>query len=187
MFLGVDMNIMLDLETLDTKPTAVVTSIGIAVDLGDGAMETHNFCLHHEDWQLQMAEGKRTTSASTLVWWLRQSEEARQSLANGNIYLGKALRELSAIVTRYPGATWWANGAAFDFPIIRSLYEFFNGPYADRDLWSFRDERCYRTLRSLFPHIKAPEFKGAAHRAIDDAVFQLEHLKLILQDPGLPS
>lgn len=42
-------------------------------------------------------------------------------------------------------------------------------------------QRDFRTLRALFPEVQAPEFKGTPHNALDDALYQTEHMLNILQ------
>ena len=47
--------------------------------------------------------------------------------------------------------------------------------------WNFYDERCYRTLKSLFPQLKAADTRGTKHNALEDARYQAEHLIKIIR------
>jgi inhibitor of KinA sporulation pathway (predicted exonuclease) len=45
--------------------------------------------------------------------------------------------------------------------------------------WKFYNDRCYRTLKAMYPHIKMPKRTGTHHNALDDAISQVNHLILL--------
>ena len=168
-------HIMIDLETMGTTPGCPVLSIGAVAFDADGVKNGTFYSA------IKLAENP-TVSASTLLWWLDQSEEARsvliedQKTAPGAEEAYKAFyswaRPLRG-VGQIDGV--WANGASFDLPIIE---------HAMRDAgvdvpWPFYQHRCFRTMKTLpgadVAGVK-PEFGGTAHSALDDAIHQAEWL-----------
>ena len=79
-------HIMVDLETLDTAHTAVVLSIGAvafecaADHLIDRALNPANFFYAELEIRDQQ-RARRTLSAQTVTWWMRQGEDARSLFA----------------------------------------------------------------------------------------------------------
>jgi inhibitor of KinA sporulation pathway (predicted exonuclease) len=63
----------------------------------------------------------------------------------------------------------WGNGAAFDNTILAAWFKHFNLP------WDFRKDRCYRTVKNMFPGVPY-QFVGTKHNALADATNQAEHL-----------
>jgi hypothetical protein len=168
-------NIMLDLETLDTAPDAAILSIA-AVAFNRYGNIAGKFNAYTED----CTSGDSTTSMDTILWWMCQDGEARklQVEAERNT-LVHTLKELSVFFESFDGkeVAVWGNGAAFDNVILRRAYER-NGLKAP---WSYRQDRCYRTLAKLFPHVPMPEFVGVKHDALADATNQARHLWEILK------
>lgn len=72
--------------------------------------------------------------------------------------------------------TIWSNGASFDIPILANAFRKagMNVP------WKFWNERCFRTVKSIYSDIKSPVTE-TAHNALDDAMNQLQHLNLIIK------
>jgi hypothetical protein len=168
-------NIMIDLETLDTTPDAAILSIAaVAFDrYGNIAGKLHRYT---ED----CPSGSATKSTDTILWWMVQDEEARRLQAGAErAPLTRVLEEVSAFFGSFEGQeiAVWGNGAAFDNVILRRAYER-NGLEAP---WLYRQDRCYRTLAKLFPCVKASEFAGTKHDALADAMNQARHLWEILK------
>jgi hypothetical protein len=168
-------NIMIDIETLDTTPDAAILSIAaVAFDrYGNIAGKLHKYT---ED----CPSGSTTKSMDTVLWWMVQDEEARNLQAGAERNpLTNVLKDLSIFFESFDGQeiAVWGNGAAFDNVILRRAYER-NGLKAP---WSYRQDRCYRTLAKLFPGVKAQEFAGTKHDALSDAMNQAKHLWEILK------
>lgn len=170
-------HIMLDLETMSTEPNAAIVAIG-AVRF-DAEKITHRF-YETVDLSDAVAHGLHM-DANTVMWWLKQSDAARAELTGRQGHpLPYALKRLTGWVGDPKAAEVWGNGSDFDNVILASAYHAIGEPAP----WKFYNNRCYRTMKSLFPTDK-PERKGTAHSAIDDAVFQVEHLQLILRQHGV--
>ena len=77
----------------------------------------------------------------------------------------------------------WGNGATFDNVIIRSAFKAVGLPVP----WSFRNDKCYRTVANLLPKERQPalERSGTAHNALDDAITQAVHLQKVYKEIGL--
>lgn len=165
-------HIMLDLETVDTRPTAAILSIGAVYFDENGAM--HRRYYQAVDVDSCTALGL-TSSPSTLEWWGRQNEAARQVFTDpSKVYLIPALFAFAEFVE--PGAKVWGNGAAFDNAILANAYA-----AAGLALpWKFYNDRCYRTVSAFNPVERVQ--KGTHHNALDDAISQADHLAGYLGD-----
>lgn len=152
------MEIMIDIETLDTRPTAVVLSFA-AVAFPDTEVDPLYRAL---DVDQQLAVG-RTVSADTLAWWARQPDEARlAALAAPAPHLAglgsrcgsspegawwaveQALSDLELLFGHHNVEAVWACPPTFDIAILESLYEDFGRSPVP---WTWRQFRDVRTLR----------------------------------------
>ena len=169
------MNVMLDIETLDTSTSAVILSIGaVKFDIEKPGVLLEAFH-EHIDIDTCVASG-RTMSGNTILWWLEQSEAARTKLlAATRIPLNDALLKLSTFIGRDDRV--WGNGAAFDNAILADAYRKANIPLP----WRYYNDRCYRTLKNMYPDVAKPDTGGVDHDALDDAVKQALHLQNIFE------
>lgn len=178
-------HVMLDIETLDTSPSAVVASIAAVVFRpGKGSGPSRFYAL--DDWQRQLNRG-RTVGAETLRWWFKQSPEAiSEGLLGGGeghvIATGteSALKDLSDFLRISEVEHVWGNGAAFDNVILKSLARTFGIDH----LWSYRYDRCFRTLTSIYDPDKQfrPRIVGTHHNPLDDCYSQIDWLNAIIDN-----
>jgi len=173
------MNIMLDIETLDVAPSAVMLSIGM-VAFDD--REIYDLFYAVPDMQEQMDAG-RTVNASTILWWMQQSSEARKvfdeqrlkkSAPNWEHYCTVLVRA-AEFIKKYPKAKIYSYGGDFDIPILANA---FKGPFSPNDIpWRFTDVRCFRTWCDdhgvRYTSSRDPR---VAHHALDDAKAQANHM-----------
>lgn len=170
---------MCDLETLGNKPNAAIASIGVrlfnvkTLEKGPSFYEVINV----ED---SVRQGLQI-DASTVVWWLRQSDQARAMFINNNKAgdLIDVLSNLSdfLIENASKDVRIWGNGAAFDNVILKNAYD-----CTEMDApWKYNRDMCYRTLKNMFPKVKAPKREGTYHNALDDADYQTDHLFAIMK------
>lgn len=173
-------HIMIDLETLDTKPSAVVVSLGaVAFDPFSGELgEQLSVSFAGTGLDTQMKLG-RTVSGSTLIWWAQQNDAVRAQLSGGDTHTDilDGLSQFGAFITRNGNndACVWGNGAAFDNVILASLYNTFKREAP----WSFSKDRCYRTMKNLYGRNIPLERLGEHHNALADALSQATHLARI--------
>lgn len=168
-------HVMIDLETMDTRPSAAITAIGGAVfNLELGVYETF-----YERVELSTRYGG-TMSPDTIKWWLKQSDEARAEVTKGGPELPDALGSLSFFFQEHGVTHVWGNGAPFDNVILSESYQNCGLEVP----WKFFNDRCYRTIKSLFPDV--PRVKPLIpHHAMHDAVAQAQHLVNIFRAKGL--
>ena len=177
--------IMLDLETMGTGPNAAIVAIGAAA-----------FCPHERRvlgnsfyMPVSLASSVRdggVMDAGTVQWWLQQGPEARALFGkeSGATQINVALIEFSMWAANVAGTDpkkvkVWGNGADFDNVILASAYK---RALLDQP-WGTFNNRCYRTIKSLYPEVKM-ERSGTYHHARDDAISQAEHLCRILGAMG---
>ena len=165
-------DIMVDLETLGNGPNAAILSIGaVAFDLETMSENTFERRISLES---SMSHGK--ADASTIRFWMLQDKWAREALfaEKGTVSLDEALREFSAwaaTVSSINKRRIWGNGASFDNVILRAAYGATEIPAP----WMYWNDRCFRTLRSLYPNFDLA-FEGVKHSALDDAKHQVKHM-----------
>lgn len=168
-------NVMIDLETLDTKETSVVLSIGAVKFDETGLGETIHMTLKIQP-QLDMG---RTISGSTIEWWLNQTSEAKQAAFAQDLSVESALKSLDEFILG-DDVSVWGNGAMFDNAILTHMY---NSAHMARP-WSYKGDRCYRTVRALtkqlHPQADVDVSHGEAHNALDDAIAQALSLQKML-------
>lgn len=173
---------VIDLETLDTEPTAVILSIGIV------AFNVHEFdnvetitsqwrerqYYEFPKMQEQIDMG-RTISFSTLHWWNEQSALARNEAfkPEGNRLHGERIAKnlRNFIESRCLDAKrvrLWGNGSSFDNVILRSYLKTF-GEQIQIPWWQDRDMRTVKEFNQAAP---APEMGLTAHVAINDAIHE---------------
>jgi catechol-2,3-dioxygenase len=181
--------VMLDLETLGTGPTAPIIAIGaVAFDPYADRVEAlheaqpsprllYSTIAFSEALQFGDADG------STIEWWFGQSEEARKGVTDRSSRsdFRTALIRLDNMCERADGV--WGNGATFGNVAIRNALK----AVGLMPSWSFRKDKCYRTVVGLLPKSKLPEFvrHGTYHNALDDAISQAVHLQKIYKVLGL--
>lgn len=159
-------HVMVDLETLGTAHNAVIISLGAAQFNKDGVSSTF---YRRVDPQSCVKAGLQM-DVSTVLWWMEQSDEARAEFR----HRGQPLDEvLSAFESWFPtNACLWGNGATFDNILLESAFK------ATQRVkpWPYWGDRCYRTVKNLYPDIKPDAFEGTKHNALHDAVHQARHL-----------
>ncbi len=158
-------NVMIDLETLSTRPTAAVLSIGACYFDENGVGETF---YRNIDETLRH---KFHVDKSTVDWWKGQSPQARMGLLIDQKELVNVLFDFAEWLGFKIAPLMWSNGADFDLPILVNLYS----QTGCEPPFKFYNSRCYRTIKNLFP-IAPLVRKGEKHNALDDAVSQAEHL-----------
>lgn len=167
---------MLDIETLSTETEAVVISIG-AVNFFPSHNQTgFEFYAVVSDPEAQVVKGGHI-GMDTVRWWMKQSEAAREVFNEGvGSKTVDVLRSLKEWISADPrDIPIWANGAGFDFPVLKNLFKRFQMEVP----WDFRNERCYRTAKYMGPTCPDPMYTGTKHNALSDAIWQARKLMTI--------
>lgn len=179
-------HLMIDLETLDTKPSAVVTQIGLVLFNKEEILERKNL---HIDIEMQLGLG-RTISGKTINWWLKQDQAARAIFIAGQ---QEALtdpdyikRELYEFITadddqHLESKMIWGHGATFDVTILDSFCLSIGFERAPWNPFSVRDTRT----ADMMTRGKAVRPDPVnAHIAVDDAVAQARWVQNMLRFLG---
>lgn len=161
--------VMLDLETMGNGVNAAIIAIGAArFDAGEITDEFYTVI------DLASAvEAGLEIDASTVMWWMKQSNDARKQFDRDGLPLVDALKQFAAWIGE--DAEVWGNGAAFDNAILSNAYR----KCGMEQPWKFWNDRCYRTVKNMHPDVKM-ERQGVYHRAVDDAKSQADHLMRII-------
>lgn len=170
------MHIMIDLETMGTRPTAPILSIG-AVAFDDGGM--HKKFYRNVDLESTVEAGAIIEPA-TVMWWLTQSDDARAALTDDIVEpIEDVLEAFSLWATEQPIDGVWGNGATFDNVLLAEAYKRLDM----QTPWPFWKDRCYRTVKNMFPVIELERI-GTHHHALADAEAQALHLIEISKASG---
>ncbi len=179
-------HVMVDLETMGKKHNAPIVAIGAVVfDPATGSIGESFYkvvCLESSvNWGAVI-------DPSTVIWWLKQSSEARSAIVNDDaIPLLDALLQFREFVSDNVAggskkAQVWGNGASFDNSILRSSYDCIAEDYP----WEYWNDRDVRTMVeigqaiSFDPKTTIP-FEGSRHNALADAIHQARYISAIWQ------
>ena len=176
-------NIMVDLETMGNGASAPIVAIGAVVfnpytgELGDNFQTV--VALNSSAWYGKM-------DASTVNWWLQQSEEARNiflpdtpkvSLKDALIQFNQWLSSLG----RQNDLHVWGNGVGFDNTILNHAYS----AARVKPGFFWWNDTDVRTVVKIGKEVLGIEPKrtirreGVYHNALDDAKFQAEYVSEI--------
>lgn len=179
-------HVMVDLETMGKKNNAPIVAIGAVVfDPATGSIGESFYkvvCLESSvNWGAVI-------DPSTVIWWLKQSSEARSAIVNDDaIPLLDALLQFREFVSDNVAggskkAQVWGNGASFDNSILRSSYDCIAEDYP----WEYWNDRDVRTMVELgqaisFDPKTTIPFEGSRHNALADAIHQARYVSAIWQ------
>ncbi|MBS9442451.1 3'-5' exonuclease [Photorhabdus heterorhabditis] len=176
-------NLMIDLETMGNTPNSPIISIGAVFfepSTGDlGASTSINISL-----ESSMQRGA-APDASTIMWWMQQSEQARASVSEATKPLNEALLEFRQFINTNVNSKYlqvWGNGASFDCVILRNSY----GLCGLTIPWVWWNDRDVRTIVEMgkaigFDPKRDMPFDGIRHNALDDAIHQAKYVSAIYQ------
>ncbi len=183
--------LMFDLETLDTKPSAVVLSVGAVIwetmyhpskdALSYEVKERFMRVLNMEE---QFSRG-RTVSQDTMLWWQRQDSMAQQEAFNPvRQPVMLVLDEFRHFANKYadlsvddPGINaFWASPVAFDLPIWEDLAMTFSNSVP----WRYNQRYDVRTVvREANLSVNGHEdlkLGGVPHTPVYDCEWQISIL-----------
>jgi len=174
-------HIMIDLETLGTTADATILSIGaVRFDLETGTVYDHNSHTFYKSVTID-SQPARQISGDTIAWWMAQSTAAKTVFTEPKVSLWNALMDLREWVNTSPEfghPNVWSNGADFDLPMLVHAYS------QEKIIlpWKPYAGRCYRTYKNLPGARDVKVIRvGEHHNALDDAIYQAEHVCKIHQ------
>jgi hypothetical protein len=110
---------------------------------------------------------------------LKQADAARAELCLPGEPLLPVLTDFHTWVGDPSAVEIYGNGANFDLPILTAAYRACGLPIP----WKYYNERCYRTIKSLYPSVEAPK---NGHNALEDARNQAMHLMRLQENLDSP-
>lgn len=156
---------MIDIETYDTSPSAVILSIGAENILGASTF----YCEVDPNTQYE-----RTVSQDTKNWWAQQGNPP----IHGCVQLVNVLADFSNWLKALSGEpVIWCKGTDFDVAILAHAYRQYNIPTP----WKYSNVRDCRTVYKLAGH---HPIRTATHNALEDAEDQTDSLILALTKLG---
>ncbi|HRD17192.1 MAG TPA: 3'-5' exonuclease [Methanothrix soehngenii] len=165
-------NMMIDLETLDTRPSAVVFQVGVLVfkDVLGGDIRG-NIILEKKIFHLDLLEqimAGRTIDPETVQWWRAQSADSWHRHPDEITRTGHMFQEINRLHEEHKVGSLWANSPSFDCVLMRSLRESLK---IEWQFPSFREDMDLRTLKRLF-QMKGRRMetsgKKTTHNALSD-------------------
>ena len=172
-------SIMLDLESLGTRPDCAILTLG-AVKFDEYTPGSFGDSLYLRiDVDEQLVLG-RTVQEDTLEWWMSQAEDVREEALgeDGRISMEEMYKQLNRFLV---GATnIWCQGPAFDIVILENIYRQYGWP-TPWQFWQIRDSR------TLFGVHGDPRVKGKVglHNALEDCVSQAEAVQQVYANLGI--
>ncbi|SFF14945.1 exodeoxyribonuclease VIII [Phytobacter palmae] len=179
-------HLMVDLETMGSNPEAPIIAIG-AVFFDPGTGKTGPEFYQIVSLESAMEFGAKP-DAATIIWWMKQSAEARAAITGGDaISLMDAIDNLDEFIhtNSANGIKYvqvWGNGSSFDNVILRRAYEQV-GAELSVPFWNDRDVRTIVELGKVVginPRYQIP-FDGDMHNALADARHQVKYVSAIWQ------
>lgn len=177
---------MIDTETLGRTPGSVVRSVA-AVEFDPQTGETGR----QKVWKIDLTDSIRygfKVEASTLKWWMMQSDEARREFVEGaETPLEDFLEDFMQFIAATDEGndfTLWCLQLDFDVAMLRSMYSWYNlNVYrCDEEVlpWNFRK------VRDVRPYMDALDSAGLLppkvadrHTPLADCLAQINCVHLV--------
>jgi hypothetical protein len=176
------MDVMLDLETLSTRPESVILTIGaVKFDPWGDDVDTDGGLYMRVNVDEQLALDRHVLE-STVEWWGKQEESVREeALGESNrVGLDDMTRALNKFLVGVENI--WCQGPAFDIVILENLYRQLSKPTP----WQFWQIRDSRTLFGVHGDPREKDRK-AAHNALMDCYYQalgVQHIYKLARVPN---
>jgi hypothetical protein len=182
-------HIMLDIESWGVGPYSVIIMIGACV-FDPYAFQPAEVIEDRFEVAIDpaLSQGLLRIEASTVLWWMATERTGARAvwLGKPKVSLYEALDGFTDWLQSHSASSQctdvrvWGNGAGFDNILLRQAYE-----VAKRDApWSFRHDRCFRTLRNMLT-LEEGHYLGTAHTALADAENQAIRANQIVRKLGI--
>ncbi|MBX3480126.1 MAG: 3'-5' exoribonuclease, partial [Caulobacter sp.] len=158
-------HIMLDIETLGTRPGCVVLSIGAVVF--DPVTGETGETFYRNIMRASCEHFGLVADPDTVAWWAALPEAARAALMPDQIGLFDALTELNAFWRAQAGDRLWSQGPSFDPVILQAAYDATGLPAP----WRYNAARDTRTVHDL-AGFTPDKTRASLHNALEDAKAQ---------------
>ncbi|HET8688409.1 MAG TPA: 3'-5' exonuclease [Methanosarcina sp.] len=169
---------MIDLETMSTRPDAVILTIGcVKFDPYTDAIGDGLYLRVDVDEQIGI---DRHIQQETMDWWAKQADDVREEAfsESGRTALEETYKQLNRFVAG--AGNIWAQGPHFDIVILENLYLQKEWPTP----WQFWQIRDSRTLFGTHGDPRDKNAKGA-HNALEDCISQAKAVQSIYKKLNL--
>ena len=168
---------MIDLETLDTKPSCQILSLGAVKFNALTNDEPHSELYIKPDIDQQDKLG-RTSSDSTIEWWSKQDPKAMEEAfsADGRMNLDTMLDQLTKWLVGVD--VIWGHGYGFDITIIEDMLKQ-RGKSLPWQFWQVRDSRTLFSCCKIDPR---KSMQSDLHNALADAYFQAKGVQMAYKE-----
>ncbi len=176
------MDVMLDLETLSTRPESVILTIGaVKFDPWSDDVDAEHGLYYRVNVDEQLALG-RHVQEETVQWWGRQPAEVFEEAMGEHDRV--SVETMCADLNRFLVGvnSIWCQGPAFDIVILENLYRQLVKPTP----WQFWQIRDSRTLFGVHGDPRDKERK-AAHNALMDCYYQAIGVQEVYKHAKIPN
>lgn len=172
---------MIDIEAWGTTPGCAIASIGAAFfdPFEDYSDDIPTIPMFYRNVSLDSClHAGLTIDESTVFWWMKQGEEARQALSEPEpISLSRAMKDLKDFYWTQKGQIGkkaiytWSHGLTYDLPFLSYAAKKVNV----QEPWMYQNCRDTRTLFDLAFAGKKPKFQDndVKHHALYDSMTQI--------------
>jgi hypothetical protein len=184
-------HIIVDLETLDTQPSAVILTAGlVAVEITETECITLGSWYRRIEWWREngTCQEGRSYSVDTSNWWKKQNKPAQHECLslNNRIPLQLAMHSLNAWLQLNPYPIW-GNGSDFDNAILQHAFK------QQGQRWPYWRNCCLRSTKNLAKQlglqVEMPAWPASKikHHALHDAEHEAQMLAALLRAFSMPS
>lgn len=161
-------DVMLDIETLGTRPTSAIVQIGACYfDRNTGEIgETFSMNIEYPDGE---GFAPFTIDLSTINWWDEQSQEAKNAVFKDGHPVREVIEKFAVFLK---GADHLWSHATFDAPIVANAFAILGMKMPVH----YKGMRDIRTLMDLADHHSEKPREGIHHNALDDCKFQVGYV-----------
>jgi hypothetical protein len=169
---------MIDLETLSTRPDAVILSLG-AVKFNPYTVDTPHDPLYFKVDVDSQTEMGRHVMPETIEWWATQPKDIQEDALGeqDRVPLDQVIQKINKWSVGVD--VFWCQGPLFDYAILQNFYAQMGKP-VPWQYWAIRDSR---TLFSLYKEDN--DKKVDAHNALADSDHQAKKVQRYYRDLGL--
>ena len=167
-------HIVIDIETLGRRNDAAITQVGIVLaDENFNILDSYLIQVTPDVWNTC----NRTFTGETLLWWMQQKNTPVSKMPTHIVYnYTQLVNKLYQIFNRFntEDTIVWTKGS-MDLFCIKDICEYLN----IETPWKFWQPRDIRTAKEIIKDWKVCE-NNNAHNALDDAITELNELKINL-------
>lgn len=170
---------MIDLETLDVKPSATILSLGgVKFDpTSDNEPHSEIYLKISIDEQDQL---NRTVNDSTLKWWSEQDPKILEEAFDNTdaVSVDEATKQLNKWIVGIDEL--WGHGYGFDITILEDIYRQTGKPIP----WQFWQISDSRTITKRMPRDPRKDMQTDLHNALADAYYQAKSVQIMFKHFG---